>query len=131
MKYIPVVLLILSFIPMRAEPPVSAEALALVPTDQQITDVAALLPAKPVGVGRPITDRAAWATAIQQPYFQKQLKDADLYATQPIPDLGELPTNNYWINRDPRPTSSRSERAAFFCRIPFSHRFRLIFAHNA
>ena len=100
MKYIPVVLLILSFFPMRAEPPVSAEALALVPTDQQITDVAALLPAKPVGVGRPITDRAAWATAIQQPYFQKQLKDADLYAPQPIPDLGELPANNYWINRD-------------------------------
>jgi len=70
---------------------------AIVPTDAQINAVAAMLPAKPEGVGRPITDRAAWATAMQQPYFQKQLKDAELYATQPIPDLGDTPATNFWI----------------------------------
>jgi hypothetical protein len=94
------VLGLLSLIPLHAAQPDAAAIKALIPTQEQIDTVAALLPAKPIGVGCPITDREAWATAMQQPYFQKQLKDADLYATQPIPDLGELPTNNYWINRD-------------------------------
>jgi len=58
-----------------------------IPTAQQINAIAALLPANPVGVGRPITDRAAWGTAMQQHYFQKQVQDAKTYASQPIPVL--------------------------------------------
>lgn len=92
MKFVLILLfadLLLFFTPLRADPPPTQAAQALIPTSQQIDAVAALLPKKPVGVGRPITDRAAWATAMQQPYFQKEIKDAGQYATQPIPDLAE------------------------------------------
>jgi hypothetical protein len=58
-----------------------------VPTAAQLDSIAAMLPAKPIGVGRPITDRTAWAEAAKQPYFQKQVTDAATYATQPIPVL--------------------------------------------
>ena len=48
-----------------------------------------MLPEKPVGVGRPITDRTAWAEAAKQPFFQKQLAAAAIYAKQPIPEITE------------------------------------------
>ena len=91
--------LLLCSIPLWADTPPANAAQLLIPTDAQMNAIAPLLPATPIGVGRPITDRAAWATAMRHPYFQKQLKDAELYATQPIPDLGESPSTNYWINR--------------------------------
>lgn len=59
------------------------------PTDAQLDAIAAMLPAKPQGVGRPITDRAAWAEAAKQPFFQKQITDAATYAKQPIPEITE------------------------------------------
>jgi len=107
--------LLLLFVPLRAAAPSPEEVKAwkaIIPTDDQINAVAAMLPAKPVGVGRPITDRAAWATAMQQPYFQKQLKDAELYATQPIPDLGDTPASNFWIQNVP--FDMRSKRLIAF-----------------
>jgi len=58
-----------------------------VPTAAQLDAIAAMLPEKPTGVGRPITDRAAWAEAAKQPFFQKQIVDAAAYATQPIPEI--------------------------------------------
>ena len=48
-----------------------------------------MLPQKPVGVGCPITDRAAWTEAAKQPFFRKQVVDAATYATQPIPEITE------------------------------------------
>lgn len=58
-----------------------------VPTDEQLAKIAACLPAKPMGVGRPINDRQAWAAAAKLPAFQQQLKDAEEYSTDPIPKL--------------------------------------------
>jgi hypothetical protein len=58
-----------------------------IPTQAQIDRIAAWLPAEPQGVGRPITDRAAWAVAAQQPAFQKEEKDAAKFLTEPTPVL--------------------------------------------
>jgi hypothetical protein len=58
-----------------------------IPVQADIDRVAALLPAEPQGVGRPITDRQAWARAALQPAFQKEVKDAAAFATQPTPAL--------------------------------------------
>jgi hypothetical protein len=58
-----------------------------IPTQAQIDSIAAMLPATPQGVGEPITDRAAWATAAQQPTFQKEETAAANFVTQPIPEL--------------------------------------------
>ena len=69
---------------------------SLIPTDEQINADAALLPPKPGGVGRPITDRAAWANAMRHPYFQKQLKDAEAYAGQPIPPSTDEVIESYY-----------------------------------
>jgi hypothetical protein len=60
-----------------------------VPTEAQLDALAALLPAKPMGTGRPITDRAAWAEAAKQPLFQKQVSQAAVFAEQPIPEITE------------------------------------------
>ena len=60
-----------------------------IPTQAQIDAIAAMLPADPQGVGRPISDREAWATAAQQPAFQNALKDARQFATEPIPVLND------------------------------------------
>ncbi len=64
-------------------------------------------------MGRPISDRAAWAKAMQQPYFQKQLKDAATYATQPIPDL-EAATKTASINLSLVPYEMRTKRLNAF-----------------
>ena len=69
--------------PLHADPPPSFP----IPTPAQIDAMAALLPASPQGVGRPITDRAAWITAGRQPIFQKEEKDAAAFLTQPDPVL--------------------------------------------
>ncbi len=74
-------------------PPGDPDMVFPVPTPGQLDAIAALLPPQPIGVGRPITDRAAWVQAAQQPYFQKQVADAALYAAQPIPEItGEMLT---------------------------------------
>jgi len=60
-----------------------------IPTDADLDPIAAMLPAKPEGVGRPITDRAAWAIAAKQPSFQKQESDAAKFLHQPTPELSD------------------------------------------
>jgi hypothetical protein len=57
------------------------------PSESDIDTIAAMLPAKPQGVGRPITDRAAWKVAATQSAFRKQEKDAATFLTQPDPVL--------------------------------------------
>jgi hypothetical protein len=76
-------------VPLRAETTATPPTSLPIPTAEQIDTIAAQLPAQPYGVGRPITDRAAWAAAIQQPYFQKQLRDAAQYAKEPDPAITE------------------------------------------
>lgn len=58
-----------------------------IPTADQVDRIAAFLPEKPTGVGQPITNRPAWEEAPRQPAFQKQLKDAEQFASEPIPEL--------------------------------------------
>ncbi|HEY8965721.1 MAG TPA: hypothetical protein VIM58_04710 [Candidatus Methylacidiphilales bacterium] len=77
-------LLCLALAPGRAG---AGEKALPVPTAAQIEALAALLPAQPAGVGRPIGDRAAWEQAARQPAFQKELRDAERYAKEPIPEL--------------------------------------------
>jgi len=68
-------------------PPGNPDFTMPVPTNAKLNVIAAMLPAKPQGVGRPITDRAAWAQAAKQPFFQEQLTDAATFAPQPIPAI--------------------------------------------
>ena len=65
-----------------------------IPTPAEIDQMAALLPAMPQGVGRPITDRAAWAVAAQQPAFQRKEKAAATFLTQPDPVLTDALFND-------------------------------------
>jgi len=60
-----------------------------IPTQAQIDEISAMLPADPQGVGRPISDREAWTAAAQQPAFQNALKDARQFANEPIPVLND------------------------------------------
>jgi len=77
-------------LPGRADPPPGDPSMTFpVPTSAQLDALAAMLPVKPVGAGRPITDRAAWAEAAKQPFFQKQLTDAAAFAMPPIPEITE------------------------------------------
>lgn len=89
-----------------------------IPSQAQLDVIAAELPQKPVGVGRPITDRAAWDEAAKHPFFQKQLKDAAVYATQPVPELTDELFNSMLKTgrRDTyeRPFQERSARLSAF-----------------
>jgi hypothetical protein len=78
-----------------ALPSAEPTATVPVPTAAQIDAIAAMLPEKPVGVGRPISDRAAWAEAAKQPYFQRQVTNARTYATQPIPEITDATLTDY------------------------------------
>ena len=60
-----------------------------IPTQAQIDAIAAMLPKDPQGVGRPITDRAAWTAAAQQKPFQALLVDAQKFAKEPTPVLND------------------------------------------
>jgi hypothetical protein len=72
---------------LRAAPPASSGPSFPVPTPDAIDAIAAMLPASPQGVGRPITDRDAWAIAARQPAFQKEEQAAVRYLSQPTPEL--------------------------------------------
>ena len=60
-----------------------------IPTQAQIDEIAAMLPAEPRGMGPPITDRDAWAAAAQKPAFQALVADAEKFAKEPTPILND------------------------------------------
>ena len=68
-----------------------------VPTDADLNTIAAMLPATPQGVGRPISDRRAWKAAATQSAFQKQLKYAATFLTQPTPELTDALFNDVQV----------------------------------
>ncbi len=88
------------------------------PTESDLDSIAAMLPADPQGVGRPISDRAAWAIAAKQPAFQKQEKDAATFLTQPMPELTDALFNEILTDgrRDPyeKPFRLRTTRLVAF-----------------
>jgi len=68
-----------------------------IPTQAEIDEIAAMLPATPQGVGRPITDRDAWAAAGQQPKFQRQVINAAKFVNEPTPELTDALFNDVQV----------------------------------
>ena len=56
------------------------------PGEGRMEEVADMLPAKPVGVGRPISDRAAWETFAELDSFKKTVCEAEKLGKEPIPE---------------------------------------------
>ncbi len=74
---------------MAASPGAKPDQTLPIPTQVQIDEIAAMLPDVPQGVGRPISDRAAWAVAAQQVPFQKLVTDAAKFVNEPIPVVND------------------------------------------
>jgi hypothetical protein len=53
----------------------------------RVKEIAAALPLKPAGFGRPITDRAAWAKLVQTPAFASVVPQAQKLSRKPVPAL--------------------------------------------
>ncbi len=68
-----------------AAPPKPLLPTAVPQNVSRITAIAAMLPAKPTGVGRPITDRAAWDALAKLEGFKKLIREADKINAAPIP----------------------------------------------
>ncbi len=81
---------------LAAAPP-AAEPAFPIPLSSDIDAIAAMLPATPQGVGRPITDREAWTTAGKQPAFQKEKQAAEAFITQPDPVLTDALFNDVTV----------------------------------
>ena len=81
----------------KSSPGAKAGPTLPIPTQVEINEIAAMLPADPQGVGRPITDRAAWAIAAQQPAFQRKEKIAATFLTQPTPELTDALFNDVLV----------------------------------
>ncbi|MCU0783856.1 MAG: heparinase II/III family protein [Verrucomicrobia bacterium] len=70
-------------------------SLALEPTahaaaeisEARVKEIAAMLPAKPAGLGRPITERAAWKKLARRPAYAAIVSDARKLAKEPVPEL--------------------------------------------
>jgi hypothetical protein len=50
-----------------------------------VREIAAMLPAGPSGVGRPITDRAAWGPLARLPRYQQMVREAERLAAAQVP----------------------------------------------
>jgi len=55
----------------------------------RMKEVSAMLPTKPVGIGRPLSDRAAWETLAELESFEKIAADAERLTKEPIPDQSD------------------------------------------
>jgi hypothetical protein len=53
----------------------------------RVQEISALLPPKPTGLGRPITDRAAWEKLAANPAFAQVIPNAEKLAREPLPEL--------------------------------------------
>ena len=53
----------------------------------RIHEIAALLPPKPAGLGRPITDRAAWEKLAATSAFAQVIANAEKLSREPVPEL--------------------------------------------
>jgi hypothetical protein len=72
-----------------AAPFTRAQATHPVPTEAELSTLAALLPATPKGVGSPITNRAAWADLAKIPGIEGQTRLAEKLLTEPIAPITE------------------------------------------
>jgi Heparinase II/III-like protein len=56
------------------------------PDPERVRAVAAMLPEKPTGVGRPLSDRAAWAELACRPAFRDVIPRAEKLLDEPLPE---------------------------------------------
>jgi len=91
------VLLVLISLPLAAAEPLDAQRLA---------ELAALLPAKPVGVGRPASDREAWDVLAHAREFRDVVSTAEELLPQPIPD----PSDDLYLEFSRTGNRSRYQR---------------------
>lgn len=56
------------------------------PSPKRVAQIVPMLPPEPIGVGRPISDRAAWKAVAAAPGFSDVIARAEKLAGQPIPD---------------------------------------------
>lgn len=68
---------------------VSSATAAVQLDDSRLREIAAMLPAKPVGVGHPIQNRDAWQPLAAQPGFASVVRDAKRLAQAPDPELSD------------------------------------------
>ena len=62
-----------------------AAKLGKMPSPEQIQAVAKMLPAEPVGVGRPVSDREAWGKLAKHPTYAKVVPTAVKLIGKPLP----------------------------------------------
>jgi hypothetical protein len=55
----------------------------------RVKEIAAWLPPTPVGLGRPVSDRAAWDKLANNPAFAEVVASATALAKQPMPELSD------------------------------------------
>jgi hypothetical protein len=73
---------------------------------QRIAELAAMLPAKPLGVGRPAADRAAWEVLAKAREFRGVVAAAEKLLPQPIPE----PTDELYLEFSRNGNRSRYQR---------------------
>src|SRR5712691_1960742 len=56
------------------------------PDPERVRALAAILPEKPAGVGRPLSDRAAWAELARRPAFRDVIPRAEKLLAEPLPE---------------------------------------------
>ena len=63
----------------------------------RVKEIAAMLPPKPVGVGRPIGDRAAWETLVRNPRFAATVVAAEALAKTPVEKWSDELFLDYYV----------------------------------
>jgi len=71
---------------LSAKPAAKAAGAGKGPEADRVKAVSAMLPEKPAGFGRPITDRAAWETLAKAGAFKSTVTRAAAAAAEPMPD---------------------------------------------
>src|SRR5438132_10513026 len=56
------------------------------PDPERVHALATMLPEKPLGVGRPLSDRAAWAELAHRPAFRDVIPRAEKLVAEPLPE---------------------------------------------
>ncbi len=63
-----------------------APAVETPPDPERVRTLATMLPEKPTGVGRPLSDRAAWAELARHPAFRDVIPRAEKLLAEPLPE---------------------------------------------
>jgi Heparinase II/III-like protein len=66
-----------------------AAAVEMPPDPERVRTLAAMLPEKPTGVGRPLSDRAAWAELAARPAFRDVITRAEKLLAEPLPEQSD------------------------------------------